>query len=571
MLKTHEIIKIREKRRFGGFLSVQRGLLVFTFIIFLICGPQTALSTSEKSYDVLIKGGTIYDGTLKPPYVADIGIKNDKIAAIRILSGEANKTLDASGFIVTPGFIDIHEHSDVLLDMIASGEGFDFTPAMKENLKGNFNALYQGVTTVVTGNCGNGISDMDRWFAMIESMNFGTNVMHLVPHGKLRQELFGPENQPGELNSKQLGQLKARLEEEMKKGACGMSTGLAYSPGIAARTEELIELAKIVEKYGGIYATHMRDESGMVLEDGRIALLESIREAIEIGRKAGVPVQISHLKLAAPFGGVKASQILGLIKEARREGLDITADSYPYTAGFTEISILLPARFKKPEGGIADDYKTEEGREEIKDFIQEIFTDIPPEKIKLVLADEPTYQGKTLKEIAALEGKDSAECYADLVCDHAIAGIIFALNEQTMRDFMPNHYVFTSSDGMTWPEGISGGAHPRYFGAFARKLKVFAIDEELMRFNDAIRSMTYLPAEKLGLKGRGKIEEGAFADIVVLDLNTLTDKSTYEEPNAYAEGIVHLLVNGVVTIENQRLTGRRGGMVLRGRGKTEDQ
>jgi len=442
---------------------------------------------------------------------------------------------------------------------------------MKENLKGNFNALYQGVTTVVTGNCGNGISDTEKWFGMIESMNFGTNVMHFVPHRKLRQELFGTENQPGKLNSKQLRRLKARVEKEMKKGACGISTGLAYSPGIPARTEELIELAKVVGKYGGIYATHMRDESGMVLEDGRIAVLESIREAIEIGRKAGVPVQISHLKLAAPHSGVEASEILGLIEEARREGLDITADSYPYTAGFTEISILLPARFNRPEGGIADHYKTKEGREEIKDFIQKIFVDIPPEKIRIVLADEPTYQGKTLKEIAALEDKDPADCYADLVCDHSIAGIIFALNEQAMRDFMPNHYVFTSSDGMTWPKGMSGGAHPRYFGAFARKLKLFAMDGKCMGLNDAIRSMTYLPAEKLGLTGRGTIEQGAFADITILDLNTLTDKSTYEKPNTYAEGIVHLLVNGVVTIENRKLTGRRGGRALKGRGKTKNK
>lgn len=552
----------------GKFRPVLRVLFVFACLIYFVAGSRAGFSSVEKPYDVLIKDGTIYDGTLKPPYAADIGIRDDKIVAIGVLSGEAKETLYAKGFIITPGFIDIHEHSDVLFDMIAAGDPFHFTPEMKEDLKGNFNALYQGVTTVVTGNCGNGIADVEKWFGMVQEMNFGTNVMHLVPHGKLRQELFG-EHQPGKLNSKQLRRLKARLEKEMMKGACGMSTGLAYSPGIAARTEELIELAKVVRKYGGIYASHMRDETGTVLEDGEIGVLKAIKEAIEVGRKTGVPVQISHLKIAAPYNGVKASEMLRLIEQARREGIDITADSYPYSAGFTEISILLPAKFKSPEGGISDHYKTKKGREDIRDFIRNMFVDVPPEKIRIMLSDETEYEGKTLKEIAVIEGKDPAVCYTDFVCDHSVAGIIFALDEQAMRDFMPNHYVFTSSDGMTWAKGKSDGAHPRYFGSFAKKLKHFSMDENRMGLNDAIRSMSYLPAEKLGLAGRGKIEKGAYADITILDLDTLKDCSTYEEPDVYAEGIVHVLVNGVVTIKDRKLTGKRGGRTLKGGNKRE--
>jgi len=545
-------------------MAYLRGLWPAVPLLILIGGCPTAIAADVQLYDVLIRGGTIYDGSLKPPYVADIGIKGDRIVAIGDLDGEAVKTIDVGGFIVTPGFIDIHEHSDMILDQVASGD-IAVTSAMQEELKGNLNALYQGVTTVVTGNCGNSISDTARWFKMVESMRFGTNVMHLIPHGKVRFELFGQENQPRKLSPKQLKKFKAKVEEEMKKGACGISTGLAYAPGINATTEELIELSKVVRKYGGIYATHMRDETGTILEGGKVAVLESIKEAIEIGRKSGAPVQISHLKLQAPHNGVKASWMLDLIEAARREGLDVTADSYPYTAGYSELAILLPNKFKTATGGISDRYKTEEGRAEIKAFIQGVFVDVPPEKVKIINCDITEYEGKSLQQIADLEGKDPVDIYVGLVCDHTAAGIIFAHNEQAMRDFMPNHYVFTCSDGYTWAKEMPG-AHPRQYGAFARKLKVFAFVEKLMGLNDAIRSMTFLPAEKLGMAGRGKLETGYFADIVVMDLSTLTDRSTYENPTLYAEGVVHLLVNGVLTIEDRNLTGQRAGRALKGRG-----
>lgn len=545
-----------------------RTMTCFTWIslitaLLFAAGCCRAVSAAEaQSYDILIKGGTVYDGTLKTPRVADIGVKGDKIVAVGKLDGKAARTIDAKGFIVTPGFIDIHEHSDMLYGTLADPK--DTAPAALEEFKGNFNALYQGVTTVVTGNCGQSVTDTAKWFKMVESVKFGTNVMHLIPHGNMRFELFGEKNQPEKLSPQQLKLFKARIEKEMKNGACGMSTGLAYPPGLGTTTEELIELSKVVARYGGIYATHMRDESGTILEGGRVAVLESIKEAIEIGRKAGVPVQISHLKLQAPHS-IKASQMLGLIEAARREGLDVTGDSYPYTSGYTGIEILLPNKFKKATGGITDEYKTAKGRAEIKALIQKIFIDIPPEKIIIINCDKKEYEGRTVKEVASLEGKDPADTYVGLVCDHTTAGIIFAHNEQAMRDFMPNHYVFTCSDGYSWARSLPG-SHPRLYGAFAKKLKVFALEEKVMSFNDAVRSMTLLPAEKLGMTGRGRLEAGAFADIVVMDLNTLADRSTYKDPTLYAEGVVHLLVNGIVTIQDRKLTGQRGGRPLKGRG-----
>ena len=543
------------------------GLWTALFLPMPIDNYRTAVAADEPAYDILIKGGTIYDGTLRLPFIADIGIKGEKIKAIGHLDGKAIKIIQAQGFVVTPGFIDIHEHSDmrfigssfsVLADLA------DKDPATQEELKGNFNALFQGVTTVVTGNCGGGITDVAQWFKIVESMKFGTNVMHLVPHGDIRYELFGKENQPGKLSRKQLGGFKARVEKEMKAGACGISTGLAYAPGINASKDELIELAKVAHRYGGIYATHMRDESGTIREDGTIGVLEAIKEAIDIGRKSGAPVQISHLKLAAPHNGVKASQMLALIEAARLEGLNVTADSYPYTAGSSEFAVLLPGKFKSASGGIIDQYKTKEGRKEISEAIRSVMIGIPPEKIQIASCDKKEYEGKNIKQIADMEGKNWIDSYADLVCDHKGLGIFFALDEQAMKDFMPNHYVFTSSDGLTSAKGKPG--HPRNFGAFARKLKVYSLGEKQMDFNDALRSMTFLPAEKLGLQGRGKLEIGAFADIVVLDLNTLADRATYEKPTEYAEGTVHVLVNGVLSIEDRQLTGRRAGRPLKGRG-----
>ena len=539
-------------------------LCCFFMALLPFTAPGGTADAQEKvvTFDLIIKGGKIHDGTLRPPYIADIGITGDQITAIGKIEGKSSKILAADGCIVTPGFIDIHEHSD----MVFSGDLDEQLPKDKKELEGNYNALFQGVTTVVTGNCGNSISDTAKWFAMVESMHFGTNVMHLAPHGRIRYELFG-DNQPKTLTPEQLERFKTRIEQEMQKGACGLSTGLAYAPGINATTEELVELSKVVNRYGGIYASHMRDERGAILEGGEIAVLEAIREAIEIGRRSGAPVQISHLKLQAPHNGVKGSQMLELIEAARKEGLDVTADSYPYTAGESELCILLPGRFKKATGGIAEEYRTAIGKKDIALAIEKVFVDVHPDKIIILdYKGEPGYKGKTLEEISAIEGKNPIDCYVDIVCgDSMPTAIIFAHNEQAMRDFMPNHYVFTCSDGMTWARGVAG-AHPRFYGAFARKLKKYCLTDGLMSLTAAIRSMTFLPAEKMGMKRRGKISEGAFADIAVIDLKSLKDRATYENPTQYADGIVHLLVNGVVTIEDGRLTGRRAGRPLKGRG-----
>jgi len=291
-------------------------------------------------------------------------IIEDKIIAIRAnLDGTAKKTIDAKGYIVTPGFIDVHTHCD--LSFIQTGPGISEALSENPQWKGNQNYTYQGVTTVVTGNCGYGYTDTDYWLKRINSLKFGTNVYHLVPHGAMRQELFG-ENQPEKLTPEQLDALKRKVAEEMEKGAIGLSAGLAYAPGYLSNTEELVELAKVAKKYGGIFAVHMRDESGTVSADGKIGALEAVKEVIEISRRAKIPVQISHLKINAPINNLKASQLLELIESARKEGLDVTADQYPYAAGMTRINALLPEEYQTGKGGSKRNSRLPKGERRLK-------------------------------------------------------------------------------------------------------------------------------------------------------------------------------------------------------------
>jgi len=510
-------------------------------------------------YDIVIKGGSIHDGTLAPPAAGDIGIAGDKIVAVGHLSGTGLKIIDASGFIVTPGFIDVHNHSDQALQRLSfRKEASDLDPAFR----GNYCYLYQGVTTVVAGNCGWGFTETDSWLSWVNSTPFGTNSFHLAPHGVIRQKLFG-DGQPEELTKPQLDLFKNKIAESMAQGAVGMSTGLAYAPGFLTHTEELIELAKVVGKHGGLYASHLRDESGRSYGQGKFGVIESIKEAIEIGRRAEIPVQISHLKISEPMNGISAGTILDLIEAARAEGLDVTADQYPYESGPSFLTILLPKEFVEKEG-VKDKYKSRQGREEVRKAIEQVFAYLPPEKILIaVFGRRREFEGKTLQEVSALTGKTPGDCFAEMVCGEEVAmGIFFSQDQNVVREIMPRHFVMTASDGWPVPKGM-GRPHPRSYGTFPRKIRKFVLEEKILSLSAALRSMTSLPAEKFKLKGRGKIAPGNFADIAVIDLKTMTDRATYLDPHQYAEGIRYLLVNGVMAIENSRVTEERGGKGLR--------
>jgi len=531
------------------------------FMMFILVAPLFCFGSppqGEKAFDVIIKGGTVYDGSLAKPRIADIGIRGDRIAAIGSNLGEAVKIIDATGLIVTPGFIDVHNHADLTFQIF----GKDRADAASKipSLAGNHSYAYQGVTTVVTGNCGLGYTNVNEFYDILTKVKFGSNVYHLAPHGAIRQELFG-YNQPRKLTPQQLGAMKEKVAEEMEKGAVGMSCGLEYAPGSLTDTEELVELAKVVRKYNGVYVTHIRDLTGTIYSDGRLGVIEALKEAIEIGKRANVRVQISHIQINQPINNMTAMPMIELITKARAEGVDITADAYPYDAGVTWITMLTPAKYKTDKG-IKEEYKNAKGRAELKKVVEETFAYLGPEKTMIIIYPErPHYEAKTIKEIADMEKKTPSEIYVDMVCSNDAPQAI--MNDQDIRNvrafLMRNDFVFVSSDGWTTIKDV-GKPHPRCYGAFPRMIKKFTVDEKVLDLSAVIRAMTSLPAEKFRMKDRGKLAVGYFADIALINLEKLGDHATYNNPHQYSTGVEFLFVNGVLSVDKGTATNERGGM-----------
>lgn len=522
--------------------------------------PFGTLSAADLQYDVIIKNGTVHDGYSPNPRVLDIGIKGDKIVTIGKITGSAVRVIDAANLIVTPGFIDMHTHCDVTFQVAGWKRHLAvFMPSWK----GNYNYLYQGVTTVVSGNCGLGFADTDSWLNRMDDLDFGSNVYHLAPHGVIRWELFG-ENQPGELTPQQLSMLKRRVAEEMEKGAVGLSLGLEYAPGILTGASELIEMAKVVRQYGGVVTIHRRDETGRIHEDGLPGTVRSTQETIEIARSAEVPVQISHIKIGMPYNDVRPEQLIEIIAQARDQGLDVSTDLYPYPSACTYITYLIPNRFKGFQGSVKEEFRTGPGRQELEQAIEHVFSYLAPDKILVSICNrDDSLEGKSIREISDQTGKTPSTCFADLICDDPSPwGIFFMMKPDDVKEFSRPDFALTASDGATVPRGMTM-PHPRLYGTFPRKIKEFVVKENVIDLAQAIRSMTSLPAEKFRMKGRGKILEGNFADIAVLDLNSLSDHATYGNPHQYSTGVQYLLVNGVVSIEDGKATGDRGGRALR--------
>ncbi|MDO9558222.1 MAG: amidohydrolase family protein [Syntrophales bacterium] len=536
--------------------KIMLAIIVLVLAVIVLIPIGCRISGSYDTYDILIKGGLVYDGSTAKPVVEDVGVKGDKIVAVgKDLTGSARTTINAQGLIVTPGFIDVHNHTDlgILMAFITSGKKGALsmiTPAWRDN----HNYATQGVTTIVTGLCGGGLWDTKQWLDLLASQKFNCNVYHLIPYGMLRHQLFG-DNQPTTLTADQLNTLKNMVEKEMKNGALGVSVGLEYAPDCFTTTDELVEIAKVVKKYGGLYDAHIRDQTGVMHKNGLPGVLNSIKETIEIGKRADIPVHISHIQLNLPWNNVQAKQMYGLIEQARAEGVDITADQHPYAAGYAILSYRLPNKFKTGLG-VNEKFKNPEGKAQMRQAIKEVFTFLGPEKISLTSGPEK-YRNKTIKEIAEIEGKDPAEVYVDLAClEPAPFALFFEISDQINREIMPHEYVFTASDGFT-VFAPADSPHPRFFGCFPRKIKKYAVEEKLLGLNDAIRSMTSLPAKKFKIKGRGMIKVGNYADIAVIDLENLKENATYADRGLYSEGVMYLLVNGTLSIDRGKLTGKR--------------
>jgi N-acyl-D-aspartate/D-glutamate deacylase len=493
--------------------------------------------------DIVIRGATLYDGSGKPGVKGDLAIRGDRIAAVGVFEIKGKpRIIDGAGLIVAPGFIDLHTHSDV--------------PIVQAATRSNLNYLIQGVTTVVTGNCGAGPVDVAGYFKKIDEGKAGTNVIHQVPHNNLRRQVMGNANRPP--TQDELEKMKSLVDQGMRDGAWGLSTGLYYTPGGYATLEELVELAKVAAAHGGFYASHIRDES--------TGLLASVDEAITIGKRAGLPVHISHLKAFSSRAWGKAADAVALIAAARAKGQVVTADQYPYTASSTSLAAdVIPAIFRE---GSAKDFQdrlanAEQGPK-VRQAIERNIADYGKgSRIRIARYEKkPEWQGKDIASIAQEEKKSPLDIVLEIERNGGAKIVNFSMQDEEVRFIMKQPFVATASDGsaMKLDETVP---HPRSYGCFARKIGRFSIEEKTLPLEQAIRSASGLPADILNLPERGYLKSGYFADVVVLDPKTYRDTATFEKPHQYATGVRYVFVNGVLAIDEGKYTDALPGKALR--------
>lgn len=493
--------------------------------------------------DVVIRGAMLYDGTATPARQGDVAIKGDRIVGVgTFLVAGTPRIIDGKGLLVTPGFIDLHTHSDNSLQTSATRD--------------NRNYLQQGVTTVVTGNCGSGPYDVAAYFEKLEKEGTGSNVIHQAPHNDIRAKAMGNVNRsptPAELET-----MKSLVDKAMSDGAWSLSTGLIYNPGTYSKTDEIVELAKVAAKHGGLYASHIRDEG--------LGLLNSVNEVLQIARDAKIPVHISHIKASGRRAWGKSSGAIALIEQARASGLAVTADQYPYVASSTSLAAtVIPTQFRE---GSRSDYQARladpEQRERIRKGVEQALEGRQGGKnIQIArYAPKPAWQGKNLEQIAELEKKPAVDLVLEIEEKGGAAIVNFGMSEEDVRLYMRQPWVATASDGSGQLPG-STVPHPRSYGCFPRKVGYYAIKEKALPLEQAFRSCNGLPADILHLPERGYLKKGYFADLVVLDPRTYIDKATYDKPHQYATGVKYLFVNGVLAIDNDKFEGKLAGKVLR--------
>ncbi|MBC8870197.1 MAG: D-aminoacylase [Planctomycetes bacterium] len=518
--------------------------------IFLLAVLIGAAPTEQA--DVLIKGAMIYDGSGQDGFVGDIAIKGDAIVAVGQWPGTAKQTIDAKGLVATPGLIDLHTHSD-----FTAGSG-DESLLVDDATRDNYNYTSQGCTTVVTGNCGAGVVDVGAFFDKLDRNGVGSNVIHLLPHGDIRERVFGSVNRPP--TDKELKAMKALIQKGMEDGAWGISTGLWYPPSSYAKTDEIIELTKVVGKRGGIHASHIRSEGAKVMD--------AVKEVIHIAQESDCPVQISHLKCSTKVAWGKMGDVCGLIEAARAKGIPVTADQYPYTASQTGLeSYTTPAWAR--EGGyrklverLDDPGQGKKIRKAIADTFERYGG---PDRFQVAICKHtPEYNGKNLAEIAKAAGKDPVDLVVEIIKGGKDTArmIAFSMQEDDLLLAMKKPFVATASDGAAAVPS-AGRPHPRYFGTFPRKIGYFAIQRQVIPLAFAIRSASGLPADVLGLSDRGYIRKDCKADLLIFDPETFRDKATFKDSNQYSTGAKWVFVNGVAVIADGKKTGKLPGKALR--------
>lgn len=562
---------------------VHRRLHILMFLAILLSVALTAMPQGSESpeYDLLIEHGHIIDGTGSPWFEGSVAINGGKIVAVgRLEHASARKVLDAQGQVVAPGFIDLHSHSD-------------FTLLVDGNAQSK---IRQGVTTEILGESnsagpveGAGDSDLDlqlaplglhrdwkslgEYFTRLLRQGIAVNVASYVGSGQVRLDVMGNINRaptPSEMQ-----RMKQLVDEAMLDGAIGLGSGLIYPPNSYASREELIELARVAARHGGIYTTHMRSEGA-----GSPAAIE---EAIEIGRRAGLPVHILHFKSYGASNWGRMPALVHEIQAARDQGLDITADVYPYVATETGLDMTLPSqylegtpdhilqRLKDPatRNAIRDELKNgpAEGTEAsaVGGWHNILVGSIQSPEFK-------KYEGKRVDEISRSMNKDPVDAVCDLlIADHGLTpAIYFAMSESDVREALKQPWVGIGSDGQAVNPSMRfvGKPHPRYYGTFPRVLGYYVREEKVLSLPDAIRKMTSLPAQIVGLENRGLLRPGMAADVTIFDPDQVSDRATFSDPAQYPVGINFVIVNGIVVLDHGEHTTAKPGRVLFGRGRS---
>jgi len=503
-------------------------------------------SARAETFDLILRNGRVADGTGNPAFFADVGVNNGRIVAIGRVDRDARAEIDATGLIVAPGFVDVHTHADEVAEH-PRAENF----------------LRMGVTTMVVGNCGGSALDVGKFFREVASNGISPNVVTLVGHNTVREKAMGGSfDRPP--TPEELDKMKSLVDAAMRDGAVGLSTGLIYLPGVFSRTDEIIELARVISPYGGIYASHMRHEDSQIYA--------ALDEVFRIAREAKVRAEVSHIKLSGEKAWGKADDVLGYIERARATGLDITQDQYAYTASSTTMRQLIPddafdggrENFRKL---MADPDKKAKLAARMKERIRARGREDYAYAVIASYRHDKSLNGLNIVEAAKkVRGSDSLddqiEMILELEMNGSAGGVFHGMSEADLQKFMqhPNTMIACDSGLREFGKDVP---HPRGYGNNARVLGRYVREMKTLRIEDAVRKMTSLPANTFRLKDRGLLKEGFWADIVAFDPEKVTDPAAYNDPHHYAIGIPHVFVNGVQVIKDGEHTSATPGQGLK--------
>ncbi len=530
-----------------GFSKLSRQNMLMKKLLFFLILASTQQFAKAQTADFIIRNGKLIDGTGNQWQYKDVAIQGNQIIAVGNLKDwKGKREIDAKGLIVAPGFIDVHGH-------LEGGE-------TRNPLASNF--LYDGVTTVVSGNCGGSADNLNIYFNQLDSIGMSINIASLIGHNTIRKQVMGTANRHA--TEVELQQMEKIAAQAMKDGAVGMSTGLIYIPGTYAPTEEVVRLAKVVAANGGVYASHIRNEENQVVD--------AVNEAIHIGRVANIPVEISHFKISGQNNWGRSKETIPLVVNARKEGIDVTIDQYPYTASSTQLSVLLP------------DWVLSDGQDSIfarlknpiirKKVANEIIGILKERGIKhftyAVVANykaDSNYNGKDIEAINLLRGnKHTALAEAETIIQMMEQGgaqmIYHGMNESDVKSIMQYPFNMFASDAGIAMKGY-GKPHPRAYGTNSRVLGRYVREMGVLSLEEAIRRMTSLPASKFNIKNRGIIKEGFIADIVVFNENEVSDRATFTDSHQYATGFKYIWVNGALSMDESVQVPIRKGMSIR--------